>query len=99
MHAEGCRVPRRIHRQVWRLHWQGLCSLFRASLSRADLRVVAQLFLGKDDLAVLLVKEGLAKVDEYASERKDLFDAQEEAQREKKNVGPLSISDGGFRIN
>jgi staphylococcal nuclease domain-containing protein 1 len=49
------------------------------------------MYLGKDDVAVLLIREGLARVDEYAAERgsKDLVDAQEEAKRAKKNVRSL----------
>lgn len=44
------------------------------------------MFLGKDDVAVLLVREGLAKIDEYAAGSKELTEAQDEAKRAKKNV-------------
>ncbi|KAI5475177.1 transcription factor (Snd1/p100) [Pseudohyphozyma bogoriensis] len=49
---------------------------------------IGKLFLGKDDVAVALVREGLARVDEYAAERgaRELLEAQEEAKRAKKNI-------------
>ncbi|SCZ88438.1 BZ3500_MvSof-1268-A1-R1_Chr2-1g04411 [Microbotryum saponariae] len=49
---------------------------------------IGKMFLGKDDFAVLLVKEGLARVDEYAAEKgaKDLVEAQDEAKRNKKGI-------------
>lgn len=48
-----------------------------------------QLFLNDQDVALLLVQEGLARVDDYASERgaKDLLEAQDAARAAKKNVG------------
>lgn len=45
----------------------------------------AQMFLGGQDVAVLLLKEGLAKMDEY-SNSKELAEAEEEAKRAQKNV-------------
>ncbi|KAK4705914.1 staphylococcal nuclease domain-containing protein 1, partial [Phenoliferia sp. Uapishka_3] len=47
---------------------------------------IGKMFLGNDDVAVLLVREGLAKVDEYASVSKDLTEAQEEAKSARKNI-------------
>lgn len=44
-----------------------------------------QLFLNGQDVAVLLLKEGLAKADDYTTS-KELLDAQELAQKEKKNI-------------
>lgn len=46
------------------------------------------MFLGKEDVALMLVKEGLARLDDYAVGTKELIEAQAEAQRLKKNVGP-----------
>lgn len=58
-----------------------------------DSYVLPQMFLGTDNVAVLLVKEGLAKVDEYAQVARELTDAQDEAKNAKKNVSrPLSLS-------
>jgi staphylococcal nuclease domain-containing protein 1 len=54
--------------------------------------LIGKMFLGTENVAVLLVKEGLARVDEYASERggaKDLIAAQDEAKKLRKNVGCL----------
>ncbi|KAM0752525.1 hypothetical protein T439DRAFT_324618 [Meredithblackwellia eburnea MCA 4105] len=49
---------------------------------------IGKLYLNKEDVAVLLVKEGLAKVDPYADERvvKDLMEAEAEAKKAKKNI-------------
>ncbi|SCV72043.1 BQ2448_4737 [Microbotryum intermedium] len=49
---------------------------------------VSMMFLGKDDFAVLLVKEGLARVDDYAAENgaKELVEAQDEAKRNSKGI-------------
>jgi staphylococcal nuclease domain-containing protein 1 len=46
------------------------------------------MFLGSDDVAVMLVREGLARVDDYSGS-KELADAQEEAKRLGKNVRRL----------
>ena len=54
---------------------------------------IGKMFLGTEDVALLLVKEGLAKVDEYSDRvSKELTEAQEEAKRLKKNVSSLSPS-------
>ncbi|KAL8292267.1 hypothetical protein RQP46_001733 [Phenoliferia psychrophenolica] len=47
---------------------------------------IGKMFLGKDDVAVMLVREGLAKIDEYAAGSKELTEAQDEAKRAKKNL-------------
>lgn len=46
------------------------------------------MFLENEDVALLLIKEGLAKIDEYAADRvsKEITEGQEEAKRLKKNV-------------
>lgn len=49
---------------------------------------IGKMLLNGEDVATMLVKEGLARVDDYAAERgeKDLLAAQDEAKRAKKNV-------------
>lgn len=49
------------------------------------------MFLGSDNVAVLLVREGLAKVDEYAAGSRELTEAQDEAKSLKKNVSYVSV--------
>ncbi|GAA6034124.1 hypothetical protein JCM8097_000707 [Rhodosporidiobolus ruineniae] len=46
---------------------------------------IGRLFLNGQDVAALLVREGLAKVDDYC-QSKELWSLQEEAQRAKKNL-------------
>ncbi|GAA5898069.1 hypothetical protein JCM6882_003319 [Rhodosporidiobolus microsporus] len=46
---------------------------------------IGKLFLNGQDVAALLVREGLAKVDDY-SQSKELWALQEEAQKAKKNI-------------
>lgn len=50
------------------------------------------MYIGTENVAVLLVKEGLAKVDEYAAVARELTDAQAEAQAAKKNVSLYYLS-------
>lgn len=47
---------------------------------------VGKLFLNGVDFAVSLVREGLAKLDDYATPSKELAEAQEEAKKAKKNI-------------
>ena len=47
---------------------------------------VGRLFLNGADFAVALVREGLAKLDDYATPSKELAEAQDEAKRAKRNV-------------
>ena len=49
------------------------------------------MFLGSESVAVLLVREGLAKVDEYAAGSRELTEAQDEAKSLKKNVSFLPV--------
>ncbi|GAA5820185.1 hypothetical protein JCM11251_005517 [Rhodosporidiobolus azoricus] len=46
---------------------------------------IGKLFLNGQDVAAMLVREGLAKVDDY-SQSKELWSLQEEAQKAKKNL-------------
>ncbi|KAM0791327.1 hypothetical protein ACM66B_005797 [Microbotryomycetes sp. NB124-2] len=49
---------------------------------------IGKMFINGEDVATMLVREGLARVDDYAAERgeRDLITAQEEAKRAQKNI-------------
>jgi staphylococcal nuclease domain-containing protein 1 len=59
------------------------------TLTRIDLGFIGSLYLNGQDVAELLIAEGLARLDEYASPSKALIEAEAIAKAPRKNVSCL----------
>jgi hypothetical protein len=77
------------------------CSMAKKyeTLTRIDLGFIGSLYLNGQDVAELLIAEGLARLDEYASPSKALIEAEAIAKASRKNVScPLSTPLDGLAL-